>query len=335
VGCFDAAGGPAVFCPPGSVPEDSGALPSGHVSALAVSPDGATLFVGTFDAGVFTSPDGRRFAPLAGVAPFVNVLANAPDGLYIGTARGLFFRALGAADATPVPGLDTHVTALAVGPDGALAVGTNQGVRVLSNGLVQQLGEAAGLPGRQVWAVAYDAAGALWVGTADGLFRSGRAGEVAERFTQATGHLTHDWVTAISPESTGAVRIGTYDAGIVRLHAEAHAVRGWRAEMLTDSAWVNPGGLVPLGRDLLVLTLGGGAGPLGPDGVRSIVPAALDDVTAAVPFRGRLFVGTRGGLVSAPLDEYPVAHAFTEASHSPRGEPLRPHSPGLRLDRDR
>jgi len=343
VGCFDATGAPEVYCAPvaggRAATAAEGALPSGHVSALATSSDGDTLFVGTFDAGVFATPDGRRYTPIAGVPPFINALAPAAsvhgDVLLIGTARGLYRLEAGATAAEAVPGLPAHVTALAVGPSGTVAVGTNHGVQVFTGGTVQVVGEEAGLPGRQVWALAYDAAGGLFVGTADGLFHAGGTDGIAEQLTHATGHLPHDWVTAIAPDADGGVFVGTYDAGVVHLARAPAAPRGWRVETVTDDAWVNPGGLVPIGASLLVLSLGAGAGPLGPTGVRSILPAALDDATAALPFRGRLYVGTRGGLVSASLDWYRHGHANTPtvaSSPSRGGEPLHPRALGLRLE---
>lgn len=341
VGCFDAAGAPAVYCGPVSggraSVSDPGALPSGHVSALAASASGDTLFVGTFDAGVFATRDGRQYTPVAEVPPFINALAISASGdaLFIGTARGLYRLAAGASAAEAVPGLSVHVTALAVGPSGAVAVGTNHGVQVFTGGAVQVVGEDAGLPGRQVWALAYDATGGLFIGTADGLFHAGGVDGTSERLTQATGHLPHDWVTAITPDPAGGVFVGTYDAGVVHLAPAPATPSGWQSETVTEDAWVNPGGLVPVGASLLVLSLGGGAGPLHPAGVRSVLPAALDDATSAVSFGGRLFIGTRGGLVDASLDWYRHAHAEISTSPSfvsPRDASLPPRALGLRLE---
>jgi hypothetical protein len=339
VGCLEADARPAVYCAPATgkvAPSvDTAGLPTAHFTAL--SRRGGRLFAGTFDRGLFASDDGLHFAAVPGVPPFVNALAETGGAVFVGTARGLFVLDADGADAAgarPVPGLTVHVNALAAGPAGALAVGTAQGAYLLERGQVRRLGEAEGLPGRQVWGVAFGADGALWVGTVDGLARFAEGAPV-EVFTQASGHLPHDWVTALLPEGDDLL-VGTYDAGVVRLSPDRVTASGWRATPALPGAWVNPMGLARLGRDVVVATLGGGAATLRAPARASLLPAALDDVTAALATPdGEWWFATRGGLVHAPEGWYGVAHDQAQpAPDSPCFADVRAPA-GLRVERGR
>jgi hypothetical protein len=331
VGCFEADGRPAVYCAPTprDAVRDAAGPPTAHFTALARR--GGRLFAGTFDQGLFASDDGVRFVAVPGVPPFVNALAEVGGALFIGTARGLFVLDADATAARAVPGITAHVNALAGAPDGTLAVGTAQGAYVLERGRVRRLGEAEGLPGRQVWGVAFGADRALWVGTADGLARFAE-GTPVEVFTQGSGHLPHDWVTAVLADGDG-VLVGTYDAGVVRLSPDHVAASGWRGAPALPGAWVNPMGLARLGGRVVVATLGGGAATLGTPGRASLLPAALDDVTAALATPdGTWWFATRGGLVHAPEGWYGAAHDQDQtASAPPRLADLGPGD-GLRVE---
>ena len=311
VGAFDAAGRPTVFgaARASESPGTARGLPTAHMTAAA--PFGDRLYVGTFDGGLFatppggTPPPGVTFIPVAGVPPFVNTLLAMPDRLLIGTSQGLFTLPMGVstepAAAVPVSGITAHVNGLAVsnaspGHPATIAVATGDGAYLIEGTSLMHLGESQGLPSRLTWAVAYDAAGALWIGTSAGLVRLADD-RPPETLSRATGHLPHDWVTALLPDGPDML-VGTYDAGAVRLSPDASQPAGFGHTTVVDAAWVNPGGLARVGGVPWVLTLGGGAGPLDPTGgftPRS--PAALNDVTAAAAFGGDVWLATRGGLI--------------------------------------
>ena len=315
---------------------------------------GGVLYAGSFDRGLFARVDDGSFQPIDGLPPFINTLVGDGQTLYVGTARGLYTLEVGQRSARAVPGLSEPVNALAIGPGRALAVGTSHGAYVLEGGRVRHLGEADGLPGRQCWAVAWSpgpSGAVLWVGTADGLVRF-EAGARLEVFTQSGGHLPHDWVTALLWEGESML-VGTYDAGVVGLTPDPAAAQGWRRETRLSGAWVNPMGLARVEGTVLVSTLGGGVGALGGPGFHSLLPGALDDVTAvAVHTVGRsgaatgsisqrstaVWFATRGGLVHAPEGWYPSAHD-TEQAHTDSpcadGLPGRRVAAGLRLERGR
>ena len=159
--------------------------------------------------------------------------------------------------------------------------GYGDGMRVLD--------ERNGLPSRLAYAVAETADGALWAGTAEGVVRLGASG--ATLYTQASGALPHNWVTALLPDGND-VLAGTYDAGVARLAPDGHG----RIEPGLAKAWINPNGIARIGARLAVMTLGDG---LLVDGQRVALPS--DDVTALVAEGGRVWVGTRGGLVRLSL----------------------------------
>jgi ligand-binding sensor domain-containing protein len=295
VGCFRESHGRVEARPPGpgcqAAPPDGPGLASGHISALEHIDD--HLYIATFDHGLYRrAPDGR-ITRVEEVPPFVNALTVDGARLYVGTTDGLY-RIDGGAVARVELGLPgEHVNALHLGGDGVLRVATSQGLAELGPTGTRLLDERAGLPTRFLYAVTRTEDGAVWVGTAAGAVRL--ADGAARQYSQASGALPHDWVTALLPDGDG-VLAGTYDAGVVRLAPDGHG----RALPGLERAWVNPGGLVRIDDHLYVLTLGDGLLDSGPRGLtRMHLPD--DDVTALVPTGGALFIGTRGGLVRAAL----------------------------------
>ena len=291
VGCFAERDGVVRGRPPGSacalgVASVASGLPSNHVTTL-VSHQGE-LYVGTFDAGL-AKRVGARFVPVAGAPRFVNALLSVGDTLHIGTPKGLFQMRHGVVRRAPVALPSGHVNGLARGGDGTLWVATSGGLVGIGPGGVRVIGRDAGLPGRIVYAVAVAADGAVWAGTGGGAARITAAGVTP--YTHAGGQLPHDWVNALLPDGDSMLA-GTYDAGVWRLApgGTGRAVRG------LEAAWVNPAGLARVGEALLVTTLGGGL--LVRRGGEVVRQARLpsEDVTAVLRHRGRLWIGTRGGL---------------------------------------
>lgn len=293
VGCFDDEGrpqAPGPRCAHAAADPASG-LPSGHITAVIEHEK--SLYVGTFDAGLVRL-EGESFVPLEGSPRFINALLSWGHTLWIATPKGLFrLDRGGVVRPMPLALPSLHINALAAGPDGTLWMATSQGLAGLGPQGLRVLDRRHGLPGRIAYAVAVAEDGAIWAGTEGGAVRFGPTGPTV--FEQARGTLTHDWVNALLVDKTSVIA-GTYDAGALRLHPDGTAtpVPG------LAGAWINPAGLLHLGGRLAAATLGDGLLWLGAgEGVATRQPGLPSaDVTSAAWFEGRVWVGTRGGLVS-------------------------------------
>jgi hypothetical protein len=293
VGCFDDEGRPQAPGPRCThAPADpASGLPSGHITAVIEHEK--SLYVGTFDAGLVRL-EGEGFVPLEGSPRFINALLSWGGTLWIATPKGLFrLDRGGVVRPMPLALPSTHINALAAGPDGTLWMATSQGLAGLGPQGLRVLDRRHGLPGRIAYAVAVAEDGAVWAGTEGGAVRFGPTGPTV--FEQARGTLTHDWVNALLVDKTSVIA-GTYDAGALRLHPDGTAtpVPG------LAGAWINPAGLLHLGGRLAAATLGDGLLWLGAgEAVATRQPGLPSaDVTSAAWFAGRVWVGTRGGLVS-------------------------------------
>ena len=282
--------------------------PSNDISALAV--DGERLLVGTFDHGLAVYDHGWRTFESPDLDARINTILVDGDRTYIGTAEGLsVIHGKEVARLTRRDGLPgRNVLALAKAAGGIL-VGTSQGAVLLGDAHPVRLGPKAPAGSGQnidptaprlrgaagpakvrasesignVWAIAEDTAGWLWLGTTTGLYR-GHAGDATwMRFAGITGALQSDWVTAIAVRGE-QIFVGTYSGGIVRIDGTA-------ATQLAPG-WVNPGGLVFVGDTLYAATQDGlqivGGGEVGK------LPGR--DTTALARLDGTLVVGTRRGV---------------------------------------
>jgi ligand-binding sensor domain-containing protein len=269
------------------------ALPSNDVSAIAVAGD--RVIAGTFDRGIATWRRGRGWkTDHITIDGRINAIAVAPDGrIVVGTAAGLAIvegktvRMLGRRDGLP----GRSVLAVAALVDGRIVAGTSAGAVVIDRDKIVRAGPR---DSGNVWAVAVDGDGALWLGTTTGLHRGPlpRAATKDEdvtgwrRFSLATGHLRDDWVMALALHGT-SVWVGSYKGGVVRFDGD-------RATHVADG-WVNPGGLTVDGDRILVATQ---------DGLRAIAgdrTSRIDglpgrDVTATVRLGDTLWVATRRGI---------------------------------------
>ena len=255
--------------------------PSNDISALAA--DGARLWVGTFDRGLAVRERGAwRALAHPELDARINALhverrADGTSRLWIATAAGLHvldgqrLTRLTRADGLPSRSV-LSVTGLR---DGRVLAGTSAGAALIRDGRATRLG-----PPQlgNVWAVAEDAAGHLWLGTTTGLYR-GAADAPFERFSLATGHLRDDWVMALTTRGT-SVWAGTYKGGITRFDGDA-------ATHVADG-WINPSGLAFDGDTLLAATM---------DGLLPASPRLPGrDVTATARIGATLYVATRRGL---------------------------------------
>src|SRR5262249_20311298 len=129
-------------------------LPANDLSALAATPDGGA-WVGTFDRGLFRVDAAGRvvaaFTERAGpLGDRVNALALGPDGdLAIATERGLCFRRAGGGFDAVEP-LGAHVATVAI-VGGTVYAGMPKGLFSLARG---RLARAPGFPLRRVTAIA-------------------------------------------------------------------------------------------------------------------------------------------------------------------------------------
>lgn len=326
-------------------------LQSNNLSALAAV--GETLYLGSYDGGLAALRRGRSRV-LHGADPRIDALVaeRRPDGghrLYVGTARGLFrldlpagganrrhdkiaVRRFGRADGLP----HQHIHALVRLRDGRIAAGTGRGLAILDGDRVHSIGSKQGLFVSAVWALAEGEGDALWLGTSKGLYRWSSRRRRALRFSVASGHLSDDWVTALTRHGS-AIYVGTYNAGVVRLalrsaphddnaatspaatarKKKVSALARWQSTRL-GGGWINFAGLqVVAKRWLLASTMSGlratpldPQGKVGPQTLFPLANAALGvDVTAALPTHdGRsLWIASRRGLVRQPLSILPAS----------------------------
>ena len=293
--------------------------PANDVSALAV--DGAPQWVGTFDHGVAVLERGRwkRIASRA-IDHRVNaILIDRSRRVWIATATGVSI-VEGAPDAPAVTQLTKRdglpargVLSLAQLADGRILAGTMHGAVVLGDGRPVPLGVKQGLEASNVWAVAQDAAGNVWLGTTTGLYRGRLDDRAWTRFSVATGHLRDDWVMALAVRG-GAVWAGTYKGGVTRFDrrcappddaaartSEAGPCDGDAATPLGDG-WVNPGGLVWIGDTLHASTMEGVRIGDGQTATWSTVPGRIGkDTTATARVGDTLWISTRRGIVGSPV----------------------------------
>jgi ligand-binding sensor domain-containing protein/signal transduction histidine kinase len=151
-------------------------LPQNTITALAQTRDGY-LWIGTqqglarFDGATFVVFNSAQI-PAFKSDHISALLAEAEDGLWIGTAGGGVTHCRGRQfeNWSVLNGLSSDmVTSLAAGTEGDLWVGTVYGLNRLQAGRVTTYTSAEGLPGVGVLALATDGQGRLWVATEEGL----------------------------------------------------------------------------------------------------------------------------------------------------------------------
>jgi ligand-binding sensor domain-containing protein len=286
-----------------------GGLPSNDVSALAV--DGSRLWAGTFDQGLVVRERGAwRRVVHPDLDARVNALLVEPRAgqaarIWVATAAGLMM--LDGPEAKDVTRLTRRdgmpgrgVLSLARLRDGRVVAGTSTGAVIIEAG---GRPVPVGPPGSEignVWAVAEDADGMLWLGTTTGVWRGpstiavkGAApGTEWTRMSVATGHLADDWVMGIAVKGR-SVWVGGYKGGVVRFDLDAMT-----ATAKLGGGWVNPGGLSWDGDLLVVATQEGLRSGDGKSSAwKTIGGLPGKDVTTVVRAGTTRWIGTRRGLV--------------------------------------
>jgi ligand-binding sensor domain-containing protein len=289
-----------------AAPPTEAGLPSNDVSALAV--DGGRLWVGTFDKGLAVHERGKwRLVAHPDLDGRINAILVEPRAgksarIWVGTAAGLM--SLDGPDAKNVTRLTRRdglpgrsVLSLARLHDGRIIAGTSTGAVIVDSGRAVPVGPA-GTDIGNVWAVAEDADGMLWLGTTTGVWRGPSTAEgkidrgtAWTRLSVASGQLSDDWVMGIVAHES-SVFVGGYKGGVVRFDLD-----GMKATRIGDG-WVNPSGLAWDGKSLLVSTqeglrIGDGSGAW-----ETVSGLPGKDVTASVRIGDVRWVATRRGLVA-------------------------------------
>ena len=221
--------------------DTKGGLP-GTVWAIAQTDDGY-LWLGTADGLVRF--DGARFVPLAATNTMplpevgIRALLVAHDGsLWAGFDNGAGVSRLRdgqTQDFSEVDGVALgSVTALEEDRQHAVWGATSAGLFRFDGGRWQKLGPRHGFPGAAALSLFVDEAGALFVGTADGVFR---LGEGAERFEPVS--TSSDDVLGLSGDAAGTVWATDPVVGFAPLGEDTGARRtrapGRGARLLHDS----------------------------------------------------------------------------------------------------
>ena len=271
------------------------ALRRDTVLAVMKSGDGA-IWAGTNGGGVgwlrgaqsgaLTTDNGLPSDIVAALAE------DAAGTIWIGTSAGVVAYRNGKLEK---PIIDDSVLSLAIGPDGALWIGTRgAGVLVLRDGVLQPAGH---LGQATVYALLPERDGSVWVGTNRGLHRiMGGAAQLVEGIPQ-------EQVTALLHDSDRTLWIGTYSNGLHRL-ANGQVSRFTTAEGLINNSvrslyedveknlWVGTnGGVACLTRGKFI-TIGG------PEGLtNSYTRTLLQDRS------GNVWIGTASGLTRFAGDQ--------------------------------
>jgi ligand-binding sensor domain-containing protein/signal transduction histidine kinase len=276
--------------------------PYANISAISQSNNGEVL-VSKMEDGTFDLHDGRfRRLATADELPRSPVISQAqtPNGdLWMGTRDAGLFR-LTEGKILPVRGLpDLKVDCLLQDGDGALWVGTD-------NGIVRWTGSqftAPGIPASrnhfQALAMAKDRDGNIWVGTdSQGLLRMNSQGLAS---LQETDGVTHEAVTAVFEDREGNLWIGGSD-GIERLRDSAFVTYSGPEGLPTDGSnpvfvdsedrmWFPPAG------GGLWWTKGEQRGHITADGLDR------DVVYSIAGRKGEIWVGRQSGGLTRLVDE--------------------------------
>jgi len=305
-----------------------------RVTALAPSPDGAWLWIGTFDRGLFRAPldeqggglmeedgvvdgaaDGPRagtadgpFAALHGAESFVNALQLDGTELLVATSRGVvrLDAATGARIGKVAALAERAVLAFAAGSGARLYAAASDGVWVLEHGAAWKL--PGYVSGAAVTALAADPArDRLYAGTARGV--DAIALDAAGRVTGVVHHAlvvgptaaASAWAVALAVDpASGDAWAGTDDAGLVRIPSdgaptEAHPLLPRVASM------TSPGAALALGDGAVLFGTQGAGATLAAAGAPPVrlTAATLAEPTALAARAGVTWIATATGAVVA------------------------------------
>jgi methyl-accepting chemotaxis protein/ligand-binding sensor domain-containing protein len=193
------------------------------------------LWAGTTGGGITKHENGvfKHYGQESGitgdVTSYAAMFEDSKGRLWIGTAAGLYkynessdkFEKFTAAGWTENEG----VVAIGESVDGALLVGSANGLFEMHGGAVQQFTTQHGLPVNRVNTIYRDRRNRIWIGTDEGLclWQNSR---VAELYTQATAGFSGKIVSSILEDVNGNFFVGINGGGLNRL-------KNGKAESLT------------------------------------------------------------------------------------------------------
>ncbi len=260
------------------------------------------LWAGTMWGGLARFEEGliKVYGPGGGLGDprILSLCADAEVNLWIGTMKGLFHLKPYAESIGMIVGTGRYpVTALAVGPDGGLLVGTMvEGLKILDESGPRDLLPGHGFSDGHVKAILTDENGYVWIGTdSKGLFQV--AGRKIGSITTAEG-LPEESVYAVLGDDDGSLWIGTENSGL-------YVLRSGRIRKYADRKGGLAGDMVrTLSRDrfgrIIVGTMDGGLSILTPDRIINITSSeglGSDNVTAVLhDSEGAVWIGTERGL---------------------------------------
>ncbi len=194
-----------------------GADLQGGVYSLALGESGSELWAGTATGAVLVW-DGSAWELLARLDAPVRALHHTRGQLWIGTAAGLY---LWTGEApSPVTGLDeTYVNVIGSSDGGAsIWIGTTDGLWLRQEGRWSAIGEAEGLPVREVTALLAGGEGPVWV-AADGniAWRDPSSGAWEQVETDPLHVRERVRITSLAGDGSGVVWVGTEGGGFFRL----------------------------------------------------------------------------------------------------------------------
>ncbi len=213
----------------------------GSLNILALARVGDTIYLGTHGAVHEMRGDRVRLHihPDGGDAPAVSALLAAPDGLYVGTRRGLQRLVDGRWDPPEMAQLLRHhrIEALHRDNDGNLWIGTTEGLyRQSPRGDLEHC-LAANLPASAwIGALFEDREHNLWIGSLTHSLTRSWNGWVSR--IDAEAGLSDAFVWSVLSDENGTLWIGT-NSGVERADADGRAQRVTSTRELPDSSVYN------------------------------------------------------------------------------------------------
>ena len=246
-----------------------------ELSTLALDSDGSVLVAGRHLYRIVNDHLVRVPLPGIGKAEVRNVVRDMHGNLWIGTVRDGLFRCSphSVLHLSKRDGLaNDSIRVMSEAPDGALWVGTDDGVSVVRNGKITSYGTAQGLADGLVQAVVSGHEGDMWFGTAHGLshLKNGKF-----QHEPIVVQLSREKVWSMFSSPQGDVWIGTRSGGLYCWHNRKvlhfTTSQGLGSDSIykilgsfRDALWLSGPGGVSLVSQRALLTQASSAGEISP-----------------------------------------------------------------------
>ncbi len=205
--------------------DDDARLPHRWISSLLAT-QGETLWVGTFDGGIFELARGRIRSKHSAGASVFDLIEDTDGSIWASTREGVFHLRGGklAREQGLGPPLDTSWNVFSLDASGTLWVLTRDGLFQRRNGRFVRRA-CTGPKGGEILTARRTRDGALWIGTTKGLYR------VAEVETAIPGVAAP--IVALLEDRDGVMWAGSWGKGLYRVH-RGRAERWSTAQDLPD-----------------------------------------------------------------------------------------------------